>query len=539
MKCKPLFSFIFCGFLLLFCCFKTFSQLSFSKTVSQEKTLKQLADSVEINPNNQIANEHYLGALNINDPLIQLQYNKWMRLFPKSAVIPFELGKFYQEHSDLRSEELLLRAVNINPKLTEAWISLSSLASFKGETNKAIAYIQRATILEPQNVDYAFKYVYLQKDGPAAVYDSLMLNLIHHFPKSEKSAEALCQLASLPYNYYEKTAYYELLYKMFNVQQVSWFKVGMRDYYNYLINTAPDKAFDLALKMVVESNINRGYWKQKLIVARQFVEVNKLLDINKPVQAAEILKHVDLQNSKRDGIMIDAEETLVLYKARATFADNKFKQAYDSLSMYYSKTPTAKIRETLINYGKKINKDSTRVDSDISAIRNRNASKQMDFTLKNYSDNKNVSLSDYRGKLVLLTFWFPGCGPCRKEFLYFEAAIKHFGNSNIAYLGINVSPSQDDDVLPLMKNKGYTFVPLKINNEKKIGILPPINGAPVNFLIDQNGRIVFSDFQIDEKNEPSLYLMIKEMLSMSPAILKGDERIKSADNGRIDNHVFK
>jgi len=122
-------------------------------------------------------------------------------------------------------------------------------------------------------------------------------------------------------------------------------------------------------------------------------------------------------------------------------------------------------------------------------------------------------LADYKGKVVLLTYWFPGCGPCRGEFPHFESVLKKFNRNDVAYLGLNVEPLQDEAVVPFLKESGYTFTALHDSRKRVKGNLDDNNSEPTNFLIDQKGRIVFSKFRIDENNEKTLELMIKELLA--------------------------
>ncbi|WP_419803618.1 TlpA disulfide reductase family protein [Mucilaginibacter sp.] len=121
-------------------------------------------------------------------------------------------------------------------------------------------------------------------------------------------------------------------------------------------------------------------------------------------------------------------------------------------------------------------------------------------------------MADYRGKVVLLTYCFPGCGSCRREFPHFESVLKKFNGNDVAYLGLNVEPSQDAAVLPIIKENGYTFTPLHDSEERIKGNLGTI-GQPTNYLIDQKGRIVFANFRINQENEKTLELMIKEILA--------------------------
>jgi thiol-disulfide isomerase/thioredoxin len=481
-------------------------------TGTDEAKIQKLIASVTANPDDPKPQEEYIHNMNVNSLALAAQYAAWMRQFPKSAVLPFELGKTYEDHNIPLSKEYLLKAVTINPALASAWEYLSFNASFINDNPSAIAYMERAIQAEPKNADYAYEYAFLHRDGDAAKYDSLMLSVACHFPESPRGAEALYQAARIPFNANEKTAYYETMYKMYAEQQPPWFGAGMRDYYDYLLNTSPDKAFDLALRLALKMKINRGEWKQKMAVARTFVEAGKLLEQHKPDEAAQVLKSASLGNSKTIGIKIDAEETFALFKAEAANANGKTKDAYDNLAAYYSKLPSDTLRRALLNYAAKFGIDSSKVDADIWKIRDSTAWKKTSFTLENLKNHKKVSLSEFHDKVVLLTYWYPGCGPCRNEFPHFEAVLKKFDTTQVAYLAINSYNTAENYVMPLIKNSGYTFIPLRDSTNYAKGNLPDVRFLPSNYLIDQNGRVIFSDFQIDEKNERTLELMITELL---------------------------
>ena len=65
-----------------------------------------------------------------------------------------------------------------------------------------------------------------------------------------------------------------------------------------------------------------------------------------------------------------------------------------------------------------------------------------DFTLKTF-DGKSVSLSDYRGKPVVLNFWASYCHPCREEFpLFREQLAEHPGE--FVVLGVDAKDIESD-----------------------------------------------------------------------------------------------
>lgn len=190
-----------------------------------------------------------------------------------------------------------------------------------------------------------------------------------------------------------------------------------------------------------------------------------------------------------------------------------YKAAFDTLAVSYSNIPIETLQPLIYRYGKKLGMDSTQVIKNIGDKRSIAAKIATPFSLQNYSSNEKISLADYKGKVVLLTYWFPGCGPCRAEFPHFESVLKKFNRNNVAYLGLNVEPLQDEAVVPFLKESGYTFTALHDSQKRVKGNLDDNNSEPTNFLIDQKGRIVFSNFRIDENNEKTLELMIKELLA--------------------------
>jgi peroxiredoxin len=489
-------------------------QITLRKHPSAE-SLKKLARIVETSPDSLKFHEAFIDVFDINDPRLANQYKYWMKRFSKSAVVPFALGKTYEKYADTTGIRYLLRAVKINPTMAGPWKYLSQYATRVGDTVTALDLMHKASLGEPLNPEYAYRYASLNKNKEAEKYDSLMMNVAFHFPNSEYGALALYDLASFSYNEHEKIAYYEAFYQLYVKQQFSAFRAGMRDYYAYLLNNDfPDQAFNLALRLGLQMKINRGVWKHKLSVARKFVEARKLLDENRPLEASAMLNEVNLGNSEVNGTEIDADETLSLFKAEAMCAANRIKDAYDSLAMIYSKKPSSRLRKALINYALKANIDSSKIDTDVWQIRNKLASKEADFKLKNQNDSVEVSLSAYRGKVVLLSYWSPSCEPCLREFPHFEAVLKKLNSKNIAYLGVDLYNEQQSFVLPIIKAKQYTFVPLMDEPNKPTLNIPKVTEMPTNFLIDQKGRIIFSNFRIDDKNEQTLELMITELLKM-------------------------
>ena len=59
-------------------------------------------------------------------------------------------------------------------------------------------------------------------------------------------------------------------------------------------------------------------------------------------------------------------------------------------------------------------------------------------------DGKDVKLSDYRGKPLIVNFWFVNCPPCRKEVPAFVELVKKYGDKGFTILGLDVEDTPEE-----------------------------------------------------------------------------------------------
>jgi thiol-disulfide isomerase/thioredoxin len=62
---------------------------------------------------------------------------------------------------------------------------------------------------------------------------------------------------------------------------------------------------------------------------------------------------------------------------------------------------------------------------------------KLDFTMKDL-DGKDVSLSSFKGKVILLNFWATWCGPCKAEIPEFVELQKQYGKDGLVIVGYSV-----------------------------------------------------------------------------------------------------
>ncbi len=114
--------------------------------------------------------------------------------------------------------------------------------------------------------------------------------------------------------------------------------------------------------------------------------------------------------------------------------------------------------------------------------------KAPDFTLKNI-DGESVSLSDFRGKPVLLVFTSVYCVECTEQMPYIEAAFEQSGGE-LAVLTVYREDSLSRVKKHVDEEKLTNFPALPDPGDKvgiKYGLAPRV--APVNIIIDADGII--------------------------------------------------
>ena len=109
------------------------------------------------------------------------------------------------------------------------------------------------------------------------------------------------------------------------------------------------------------------------------------------------------------------------------------------------------------------------------------------FTLQNLTA-ADISLSDYRGRVVLLNFWATWCMPCRQEMPGMENLWKKYQGRGLVVLAVSTDEGSPARVQSFVKRLKLGF-PVALDPDSKASDLYQVSGLPVSFLIDQQGRI--------------------------------------------------
>jgi peroxiredoxin len=112
-----------------------------------------------------------------------------------------------------------------------------------------------------------------------------------------------------------------------------------------------------------------------------------------------------------------------------------------------------------------------------------------EFTLRDIN-GASVSLSDFKGKVVLLNFWATWCGPCKQEMPHLNNLDKEFGAQGFKVLSVSTDDARAaSKVKPYIKARGYGFTVLLDKDTAVVSQFNPSKSLPYTVLIDRSGNI--------------------------------------------------
>ena len=114
-----------------------------------------------------------------------------------------------------------------------------------------------------------------------------------------------------------------------------------------------------------------------------------------------------------------------------------------------------------------------------------------DFVLEDLDGNF-LSVSDFKGKVVVLNFWASWCPPCRQEMPDLDELDKEFKEGgDVVLLTVNLTDGQRETreaARDYIEENGFGFVVL-LDERGELAAQYRINAIPQTFILDRNGEI--------------------------------------------------
>lgn len=131
-----------------------------------------------------------------------------------------------------------------------------------------------------------------------------------------------------------------------------------------------------------------------------------------------------------------------------------------------------------------------------------------DFRLELFGGDT-VTLSDLRGRVVMVDFWASWCPPCREEAPTLAQVYKEYERQGVAFIGVDIWDSRDE-ALRFLDRYAVTY-PNGLDEKGTIAIDYGVTGIPEKYLINWDGVLV-KKF-VGPMNDQKLRQVLDELLS--------------------------
>jgi peroxiredoxin len=131
-----------------------------------------------------------------------------------------------------------------------------------------------------------------------------------------------------------------------------------------------------------------------------------------------------------------------------------------------------------------------------------------DFNLKAVQDGKEYSLSQFKGKVVLINFFTFFCGPCREEMPHLSQIYQELKGQGFQTLGIGLS-STPDQLKQIVTQLNLAY-PVLEGNDAVSKAYGGVELVPLTFIIDKQGNIAHK--VLGARSKEDFLKMIKPLL---------------------------
>jgi len=133
--------------------------------------------------------------------------------------------------------------------------------------------------------------------------------------------------------------------------------------------------------------------------------------------------------------------------------------------------------------------------------------KATDFTVKDLKGKK-YALTELKGKIVVINFWFVECKPCVMEMPELNELVEEYKGKDIVFLALALNEKKQLNTFLKTTKFNYKVV----SNGKSIADSYGVEGFPTNVIIDQEGIIQYVSTGIGPDNKSNLQKEINKLL---------------------------
>lgn len=191
----------------------------------------------------------------------------------------------------------------------------------------------------------------------------------------------------------------------------------------------------------------------------------------------------------------DVFSSYVLGSIKGSYSEKHCESLYDLLSERVKATPNARFIASQIETAKAWKEAKGRITA---------GAKAPDFTLTGI-DGRKVSLSDFRGRYVLLDFWGSWCGPCRQANKHMKTLYEKY-KERADFAMISLALDRDDKAWrKAVEEDGLTWTQVNMcetpSGPQSVSVIYAISMYPTQILVSPDGSIMAVHFGYNEKKD--------------------------------------
>jgi len=324
---------------------------------------------------------------------LKRQYEQWARQHPTRAVYQVALGLLAKDAD--QADAYFNKALAVAPSSASAHFLLARNADTRGDWDAQRKHLKAAVENNPDEPRYLLRYAVAHLKSDPARFRELALQVVARFPASPSAAEALYNLADAS-STLERRGYLDRLRASYPVDRFTYAASAMNMLYADL---EPSDALALARDMV-RSLPAAAVWPLRVAAQEAMTRAKTLIGGGQCDEALGLLEKTPPPSGNHG-------TTWTLLKAEAAAGAGNREQAYKTLVESAAVSPDARVDAALPKYAADLGKTSRDVDADVWSLRDARATPAAAFTLPSVRDGAPVQLADFRGRVVLLAFWYP------------------------------------------------------------------------------------------------------------------------------------
>lgn len=134
-------------------------------------------------------------------------------------------------------------------------------------------------------------------------------------------------------------------------------------------------------------------------------------------------------------------------------------------------------------------------------------------------NGQTVRVSDFRGRVLITTFWASWCGPCLRELELLERLQRVAGRDRVVVVGVNWNDSAARYNAIEKRLQGLSLT-LARDPRGRIGEAYAVRAIPRMFIVDQDGRVAYSHTGYDPETSIDMIVSeVNQLLQHPPASL--------------------